>query len=72
MFCSLFKFELRTIADPESPEDLLYFMFIEINIDDVRELQKITKLELSGQINAECLAAFTKAVQISCACYDTV
>ncbi|CAE7348426.1 MDN1, partial [Symbiodinium pilosum] len=50
----------RTITDPESPEDKLYFMFIEINIDDVRELERITKLELNGSIDAECLAAFTK------------
>ncbi|CAE7563271.1 unnamed protein product, partial [Symbiodinium microadriaticum] len=50
-----------TIADPESPDDSLYFVFIEINIDDIRELQKITKLEISGRIDADMLQAFTQA-----------
>ena len=61
-FCFMIHEKTRTIDDPESPEDKLYFMFIEINVDDVRELQRITKLELSGRIDAECLTAFTKAV----------
>ncbi|CAE7033504.1 unnamed protein product, partial [Symbiodinium sp. CCMP2456] len=51
----------RTITDPESPEDKLYFVFVEINIDDIRELKRITKLELSGGVDSETLAAFTKA-----------
>ncbi|CAE7228611.1 ttn-1 [Symbiodinium necroappetens] len=51
----------RTIIDPESPEDKLYFVFVEINIDDIRELKRITKLELSGGVDSETLAAFTKA-----------
>ena len=51
---------LRTISDPESPEDKLFFAFVEINIDDIRELRRITKLELSGGVDAETLAAFTK------------
>ncbi|CAE7217624.1 unnamed protein product [Symbiodinium sp. KB8] len=51
----------RTIPDPESPEDKLFFVFVEINIDDIRELKRITKLELSGGVDAETLSAFTKA-----------
>ena len=52
--------DLRTIPDPESPEDKLFFVFVEINIDDIRELKRITKLELSGGVDAETLSAFTK------------
>ncbi|CAE7938179.1 unnamed protein product, partial [Symbiodinium necroappetens] len=52
---------METIADPECPEDSLYFVFVEINIDDVREIQRITKLELAGQLDEEMLKAFTEA-----------
>ncbi|CAE7776803.1 unnamed protein product [Symbiodinium sp. CCMP2456] len=52
---------LKTIADPESPEDSLYFVFVEINIDDIRDLQRITKLEITGTIDDEMLKAFTEA-----------
>lgn len=61
--CDFFLFvqKLRTIADPESPEDSLYFVFVEINIDDIRDLQRITKLEITGTIDDEMLKAFTEA-----------
>ena len=49
------------MADPESPEDSLYYCFIEINIDDLRELQRITKMEISGKIDEGTLKAFTEA-----------
>ena len=62
----LFVQKIRTIADPESPDDSLYFVFIEINIDDIRELQKITKLEISGRIDADILQAFTQAGTVFC------
>ena len=57
---------IRTIADPESPDDSLYFVFIEINIDDIRELQKITKLEIAGAIDENILQAFTQAGTVFC------
>ncbi|CAE7915094.1 unnamed protein product, partial [Symbiodinium necroappetens] len=58
---SQIRFGFRTIADPECPDDSLYFVFVEINVDDIREIQRITKLELAGQIDAEMLKAFTEA-----------
>ena len=57
---------IRTIADPESPDDSLYFVFIEINIDDIRELQRITKLEIAGAIDENILQAFTQAGTVFC------
>ena len=57
---------IRTIAEPESPDDSLYFVFIEINIDDIRELQKITKLEIAGAIDENILQAFTQAGTVFC------
>ena len=51
---------IRTIADPESPDDSLYFVFIEINIDD------ITKLEIAGAIDENILQAFTQAGTVFC------
>ena len=53
--------KIRTIPCPEAPDtDLLYYVFIEINIDDIRELRRVTTLELNGTVDADMLAAFTQ------------
>ena len=41
---------------------------MEINIDDVREIQRITKLELAGQLDEEMLKAFTEATVAATCC----
>ena len=54
------RLKVRTIKDPESPEDYLYFVFIQLDIDDLRELARVTKLEISGALDQETMKAFTQ------------
>ena len=50
-----------TIADPEEPEDSLYFCLIDIDVKNINEFKKVTSLEAKGQISPEMLTAFTEA-----------
>lgn len=59
--------KLRTIQDPEFPDEkdeLLYFVLIEFNIEDIKELQRVTQLELSGTLDQEGLKRFVEAPQL--------
>ena len=49
------------IADPEEPEDSLYFCLIDIDLKNINELKKVTSLEAKGQVSDEMLKAFTTA-----------
>ena len=52
----------RTVADPEFPgeNELLYFVMVEMNIEDVKELRRITQLEMEGTLDSEGLKAFVE------------
>ena len=50
-----------TIADPEEPEDCLYFCLIDIDVKNINEFKKVTSLEAKGMISPEMLTAFTEA-----------
>jgi hypothetical protein len=50
-----------TIADPEEPEDFLYFCLIDIDVKNINEFKKVTSLEAKGMISPEMLTAFTEA-----------
>ena len=48
--------------DPEFPgeEEYLYFVMVEFNIEDIRELRRITQLELTGTLDADGVKAFVE------------
>jgi len=55
---------LRLIQDPELPDDeeeKLYFTMINLDLSNVSELKRLTKLEMEGCIDEEGLKEFTKA-----------
>lgn len=55
---------LRTVSDPEfpnDPEELLYFVLVELDIENIAELKRVTKLEMEGGLDADCLKAFVEA-----------
>ncbi|CAJ1400261.1 unnamed protein product [Effrenium voratum] len=52
-----------TIGDPEfpdDPEERLYFVMVELNIEDVRELKRVTEMELSGTLDKDGVKAFVE------------
>lgn len=52
---------MRTVPDPEfpgEPDELLYFAMVEINMDDIKELKRITALEMQGSLDSDGLRAF--------------
>ena len=61
--CEPQELNLRTIPDPEFPgeDEHLYFVMVEFNMDDIRELKRITQLELTGTLDADGLKAFVEA-----------
>ena len=53
----------RTIPDPEFPDDkdeVLFFVLVEFNVEDIRELRRITALELKGELDADGVKAFVE------------
>ena len=46
--------------DPEFPgeDEYLFFVLVEFNIEDVKELKRITQLELTGTLDADGIKAF--------------
>ena len=58
----------RTIPDPEFPgdEEYLYFVLVEFNVEDIKELRRITALELQGSLDADGLKAFVEKIQEIC------
>ena len=46
--------------DPEFPgeDEHLFFVLVEFNIEDVKELKRITQLELTGTLDADGIKAF--------------
>ena len=55
---------LRTIPDPEFPgeDEHLYFVMVELNMDDIKELKPVTQLEMQGSLDAEGLEAFVEVL----------
>lgn len=53
---------VRTMPDPEFPgeDEHLFFVLVEFNVEDVRELKRITELELQGSLDADGLKAFVE------------
>ena len=55
----------RTIQDPNLPDEkdeLLYFVMVEFNVDDIKELKRITAIELSGTLDSEGLKQFVEVL----------
>ena len=54
---------LRTIPDPEFPgeDEVLFFVMVKFNMDDIKELKRVTQIELSGQLDQDGLKAFVEA-----------
>jgi hypothetical protein len=59
----------RTIPDPEFPgeDEHLFFVMVELNLDDVKELKRVTALEMQGTLDAEGVKAFVEALQLNVA-----
>ena len=55
---------LRTIPDPEFPgeDEHLYFVMVELNMDDIKELKRVTQLEMQGTLDSEGLQAFVEVL----------
>ena len=54
----------RTMQDPEFPDDpkeKLYFVLVEFNVEDIRELKRITQLEMAGTLDQDGVKAFVEA-----------
>lgn len=51
------------MPDPELPggDDVLHFVMVEMNIEDIKELQRITQLEMEGTLDSDGLKAFVEA-----------
>lgn len=58
----------RTMEDPEFPgeEEYLYFVLVEFNIEDIKELKRITQLELTGSLDADGVKAFVEVSWQNC------
>ena len=58
---------IRTIPDPEFPgeDEHLFFVMVEFNIDDIKELRRVTQIELTGTLDADGVRAFVEAT-----CHD--
>lgn len=55
--------QLRTIPDPEfpgEPDEKLYFVMVELNMDDIKELKRVTMLEMQGSLDQDGLKAFVE------------
>lgn len=50
------------MPDPEFPgeDEHLYFVLVEFNIEDIKELKRITQLELTGTLDQDGLKAFVE------------
>lgn len=50
------------MPDPEFPgeDEHLFFVLVEFNVEDVKELKRITELELQGSLDADGLKAFVE------------
>ena len=61
---------IRTIPDPEFPgeDEVLFFVMVEFNIDDIKELRRVTQIELTGTLDADGLRAFVDATCRDTAC----
>ena len=54
---------LRTIPDPECPgeeDEKLFFVMVELNMDDIRELRRVTQIEMQGTLDADGVKAFVE------------
>ncbi|CAL1133886.1 unnamed protein product [Cladocopium goreaui] len=54
----------RTIPDPEFPgeeDEKLFFVMVELNMDDIRELRRVTQIEMQGSLDADGVKAFVEA-----------
>ena len=53
----------RTMEDPEFPgeDEYLYFVLVEFNVEDIKELKRIVQLELTGSLDADGVKAFVEA-----------
>ena len=68
--------DVRTIPDPEfpgEPDELLYFVMVELNMDDIKELRRATALEMQGSLDQDGLKAFVEVPRhdISIECKHT-
>ena len=50
-----------TIPDPEDPDDVLYFVLVDIDVLNINELKRVTSIEIAGQMDNDLLKAFTEA-----------
>ena len=52
----------RTIDDPEFPgeDEFLFFVMVEFNVEDIKELKRITTLELQGTLDADGVKQFVE------------
>lgn len=57
----------RTIFDPELPgeQEYLYFVMVELNMDDIRELKRVTQLEMKGTLDADALKTFVEVTWLN-------
>lgn len=55
---------LRTVQNPELPDDpteLLFFVLVELNVENIAELKRITSLEMEGTPDSDQLKQFVEA-----------
>eukprot|EP00435_Cladocopium_sp_Y103_P046902 s2332_g13.t1 len=64
----------RTMNDPEFPgeEEYLFFVLVEVNIEDVKELKRITQLELTGTLDPDGVKAFVEVNEITATAKERV
>ena len=58
---------LRTIPDPEFPgeeDEKLFFVMVELNMDDIRELRRVTQIEMQGSLDADGVKAFVEVPRL--------
>ena len=55
------------MEDPEFPgeDEFLYFVFIEFNIEDIKEYKRITALEMTGTLDPDGVKAFVDVTQLN-------
>lgn len=54
----------RTIQDPEFPDDptkQLFFVLVELNLENISEVKRVTQMELQGSLDEEGVKQFVEA-----------
>ena len=58
------------MPDPEFPgeDEHLFFVLVEFNVEDIKELRRITQMELTGSLDSDGVKAFVEVSYLQVVC----